>query len=152
MPLELFIYFLLPGDAEGSACSACGPLAGPRSQVSLPCSSCGTPPRCPPCRRWGRRRRSISRSPHSLGKGALGIYRGLRRIQGEQAKKVRGMGHTQAHFPFWTDTHGYQTGKRRDGCSGDDSCVNVITIGRQTKHKWFCRTSLLSREPARLLF
>lgn len=103
MPLELFIYFLLPGGAGGSAWSVCEPLAGHQSRASLQCSSCGTPPQCPPCRQWGRRPRSILRSPRSLGKWTQEFSQGLRKTEKwqrgwGQAKKVKGTLSRIAHI------------------------------------------------------
>lgn len=135
MPLELFIYFLLPGGAEESACSVYGPLDGPRSLVSWPCSSSGTPPQCQPCRRWGRHPRSIWRSPHSLAKEALGTSPGLREgVSGEEEVRWRKQKGDQVFLKHtYMHTEGWHTGKHR--CSGDDSCVNAITTSKRIKQE-----------------
>ena len=148
MPLELFIYFLLPGGAEESVWSVCGPPAGHQSRASLQCSSYGTPPRCQPCRQWGRRLHSILRSLHSLGRGALGISQGLRKMRGQQWDGGQEKKKTLTHMvSIWTYTRGYQTGKCRD-----ESCIHVITIGRQTKQKSFCVSPFPQKKDTHPLF
>lgn len=150
MPLELFIYFLLPGGAEGSACSVCGPPAGPQSRVSLRCSSFGTPPQCPPCRRWGRRRRSISQSPHSLAKEALGISRGLRKIRGEQwdRSQVERVKRRLSHHSH-TNTH---TGDTQVNAQ-TDALEMTPSAGKLNRNDMVASSSLslLHRLAARLL-